>query len=137
MIKSTTTQQQQEHPYILFNNLSSYFRINKTIISNLVKVQILLQLQRGWNTRSCGNVNRMCKINVATSTSANMAATLSHPMRVGNITPTPDNLESNTSTLPYIRNIYKNSTLTSNMPKSISTWGPLHKPLHWKVRSLF
>ncbi|KAJ8953237.1 hypothetical protein NQ318_015817 [Aromia moschata] len=45
--------------------------------------------------------------------------------------PFPDT-EPNTATLPYIRNLYKNSTNNPNIPKSVSTWGPLHKPLHWK-----
>lgn len=46
----------------------------------------------------------------------------------------------NTITLPNFRNFHKMNTLTSgnaalnpNFPKSISTWGPLHKNFHWKV----
>ncbi|XP_018565685.1 latrophilin Cirl isoform X4 [Anoplophora glabripennis] len=88
-------------------------------------------LQRGWNSRSCTNVNRICKTPVPTSTSGNMAATLSRPIRATATNPSPD-MEPNTSTLPYIRNFYKNSTNNPNIPKSVSTWGPLHKPLHWK-----
>ncbi|XP_060516330.1 latrophilin Cirl isoform X2 [Cylas formicarius] len=88
-------------------------------------------LHRGWNSQSCTNVNQECRTPVPTSTSANMAATLCRPVRVNDTIPSPD-LEPNTSTLPYIRNFYKNSSVTPNIPKSVSTWGPLHKPLHWK-----
>lgn len=57
----------------------------------------------------------------------------------------------NTASLPYFRNFYKGNcaaaaaaTTTNgnnfisnpNFQKSVSTWGPLHKPLHWKVRLL-
>lgn len=95
----------------------------------------LLQLQREWNSRSCTNVNRIGRTPVPTSTSGNTTATLCRPARDGTQTPPPVLEPPNTSTLPYIRNFYKNSTVTPNLPKSASTWGPLHKPLHWKVRS--
>ncbi|KAG5891715.1 hypothetical protein JTB14_016098 [Gonioctena quinquepunctata] len=90
-------------------------------------------LQRDWNSRSCTNVNRLCKTPVNTSTSANMAATLSRPIRAipTPTNPTPDMLETNTSTLPYIRNYSKNCN-NPNIPKSVSTWGPLQKPFHSK-----
>lgn len=104
----------------------------------------VLQLQRDWNSRSCTSVNRVGKTIVPTSTSGgNTAATLCRlPIAAGTLTTTINNprvLDStttNTSTLPYIRNLYKNSTLTPNLHKSASTWGPLHKPLQWKVRSV-
>lgn len=99
----------------------------------MVKAKTLLQLQRGWNSQSCSNVNHVGKTPVTTSTSVNMAATLCRPICPGNFTPPPADLKSNTSTLPYIRNFCKNTALTPNMPKSVSTWGPLQKP-HWKVR---
>ncbi|XP_064215503.1 latrophilin Cirl isoform X3 [Tribolium castaneum] len=89
-------------------------------------------LQRDWNSRSCSNVNRCGRATVPTSTSGNTAATLCRPPRDGTQTPPPVLEPPNTSTLPYIRNFYKNSTITPNLPKSASTWGPLHKPLHWK-----
>ncbi|KAF7278827.1 latrophilin Cirl-like isoform X4 [Rhynchophorus ferrugineus] len=89
-------------------------------------------LQRGWNSQSCTNVNRACRTPVPTSTSANMAATLCRPIRAADTAPPPDLEPPNTSTLPYIRNFCKNSTINPNIPKSVSTWGPLHKPLHWK-----
>ncbi|XP_030748603.1 latrophilin Cirl isoform X2 [Sitophilus oryzae] len=89
-------------------------------------------LHRGWNSQSCTNVNRVCRTPVPTSTSANMAATLCRPLRATDIAPSPDLEPPNTSTLPYIRNFYKNATVNPNIPKSVSTWGPLHKPLHWK-----
>lgn len=93
----------------------------------------LLQLQRGWNSRSCSNVNRVAKTPVPTSTSGTMAATLCRPPPS---IPSPPLEAPNTSTLPYIRNFYNNSSpVISNLTKSASTWGPLHKPLHWKVRS--
>lgn len=101
----------------------------------MVKVR-LLQLQRGWNSRSCTSVNRVGKPPAPTSTTGTMAATLSRPPRAGVATPSPIHDPPNTSTLPYIRNFYKNSVPNSNLPKSASTWGPLHKPLHWKVRSV-
>ncbi|XP_049823101.1 latrophilin Cirl isoform X3 [Aethina tumida] len=91
-------------------------------------------LQRGWNSQSCSNVNHVGKTPVTTSTSVNMAATLCRPICPGNFTPPPADLKSNTSTLPYIRNFCKNTALTPNMPKSVSTWGPLQKP-HWKSYS--
>jgi len=93
------------------------------------------QLQRSWNSQSCTNVNRACRTPVPTSTSANMAATLCRPPRPTDSVPLPDPEAPNTSTLPYIRNFYKNSVINPNIPKSVSTWGPLHKPLHWKVRT--
>lgn len=52
----------------------------------------------------------------------------------------------NNATLPYFRNSNKgsnsiicsgsenNSISNLNFPKSASSWGPLHKPMHWKVR---
>lgn len=52
----------------------------------------------------------------------------------------------NNATLPYFRNSHKvassiisaadenNSISNLNFPKSVSSWGPLHKPMHWKVR---
>ncbi|XP_063929322.1 latrophilin Cirl isoform X2 [Zophobas morio] len=89
-------------------------------------------LQREWNSRSCTNVNRIGRTPVPTSTSGTTAATLCRPTRDGTQTPPPVLEPPNTSTLPYIRNFYKNSTITPNLPKSASTWGPLHKPLHWK-----
>ncbi|CAH1378189.1 unnamed protein product [Tenebrio molitor] len=89
-------------------------------------------LQREWNSRSCTNVNRIGRTPVPTSTSGNTTATLCRPARDGTQTPPPVLEPPNTSTLPYIRNFYKNSTVTPNLPKSASTWGPLHKPLHWK-----
>ncbi|XP_050314725.1 latrophilin Cirl-like isoform X2 [Anthonomus grandis grandis] len=89
-------------------------------------------LQRGWNSQSCTNVNRACRTPVPTSTSANTAATLSRPPRPTDSVPSPDLEAPNTSTLPYIRNVYKTSSVNPNIPKSVSTWGPLHKPLHWK-----
>ncbi|XP_066246898.1 latrophilin Cirl-like isoform X1 [Euwallacea similis] len=89
-------------------------------------------LQRSWNSQSCTNVNRACRTPVPTSTSANMAATLFRPPRPTDSVPSPDLEAPNTSTLPYIRNFYKNSIINPNIPKSVSTWGPLHKPLHWK-----
>lgn len=82
-------------------------------------------------------MNRVGKVPVGISTSGPMAATLCRPPRVGVTTPAPNCQNPNTSTLPYIRNFYKNSALNANIPKSASTWGPLHKPLHWKVRSFF
>ncbi|CAH1158518.1 unnamed protein product [Phyllotreta striolata] len=95
-------------------------------------------LQRDWNSRSCTNVNRVCKTPtaVATSTSANMAATLSRPNRTVPMTLIPDPLQesNNTSTLPYARNLYKMSN-NHNMHKSVSTWGSLHKSLHSKNTS--
>nr|CAH7756707.1 unnamed protein product [Callosobruchus chinensis] len=45
--------------------------------------------------------------------------------------PSPD-VEPNTSTLPYIRNLSKHAINNPNIPKSVSTWGPLQKSLHWK-----
>ncbi|XP_056647117.1 latrophilin Cirl isoform X6 [Diorhabda sublineata] len=89
-------------------------------------------LQRDWNSRSCTNVSRVCKTPVPTSTSANMAATLSRPIRTTPTNLIPDTESNNTSTLPYSRNFYKISSNNPNIPKSISTWGPLHKPLHSK-----
>ncbi|XP_045481261.1 latrophilin Cirl isoform X1 [Harmonia axyridis] len=87
-------------------------------------------LQRGWNSRSCSNVNRVAKTPVPTSTSGTMAATLCRPPPS---IPSPPLEAPNTSTLPYIRNFYNNSSpVISNLTKSASTWGPLHKPLHWK-----
>lgn len=81
-------------------------------------------------------MNRVGKSPVLTSNPAGMAATLCHTHRPGSATP-PSNLENpNTSTLPYIRNFYKISNHNSNLPKSASTWGPLNKPLHWKVRAI-
>lgn len=46
----------------------------------------------------------------------------------------------NNATLPYFRNSQHkgspdtNSISNTNFPKSASSWGPLHKPVHWKVR---
>lgn len=50
----------------------------------------------------------------------------------------------NNATLPYFRNPHKgsavvcsasenNSISNPTFPKSASSWGPLHKPMHWKV----
>lgn len=81
-------------------------------------------------------MNRAGRPFAATSTSGPTAATLSRPTRIVADPIMPDHEPSNTSTLPYIRNFYKtNTNSNSNLPKSVSTWGPLHKPLHWKVRS--
>lgn len=55
-----------------------------------------------------------------------------------------DNMSANainTITLPNFRHFDKMNTMNNgnnvvlnpNFPKSISTWGPLHKNLHWKV----
>ncbi|CAH1153302.1 unnamed protein product [Phaedon cochleariae] len=88
-------------------------------------------LQREWNSRSCTSVNRACKTPVPTSTSANMAATLSRMIKTAPPNPTPDP-EPNTCTLPHIRNFSKVSSNNLNIPKSISTWGPLHKPFYLK-----
>ncbi|XP_017774015.1 PREDICTED: latrophilin Cirl isoform X3 [Nicrophorus vespilloides] len=82
-------------------------------------------LQRDWNSRSCTSMNRVGKVTVPAST---MAATLCRPQRMGAAVVEPPN----TSTLPYIRNFYKQSAVNANLPKSASTWGPLHNPLHWK-----
>lgn len=81
-------------------------------------------------------MNHVGKSPVSTSTSAGMAATLCRTHRSGAATPPPILEPPNTSTLPYIRNFYKISTQNPNLPKSASTWGPLNKPLHWKVRSI-
>ncbi|XP_019754773.2 latrophilin Cirl isoform X3 [Dendroctonus ponderosae] len=105
---------------------------NTHITDNSVLTPHGTSLQRGWNSQSCTNVNRACRTPVPTSTSANMAATLCRPPRLTDSVPSPDLEAPNTSTLPYIRNFYKNSTVNPNIPKSVSTWGPLHKPLHWK-----
>lgn len=49
----------------------------------------------------------------------------------------------NNATLPYFRNSQHkgspdtNSISNTNFPKSASSWGPLHKPVHWKVRECF
>lgn len=93
----------------------------------------LLQLQRDWSSRSCTNVNRMGNKTVPTSTSATMAATLSRQTRASTTAPQSSDPQ-NTSTLPYFRNVHKNSQQNQIIPKSVSTWGPLHKPSHWKVR---
>ncbi|XP_065166417.1 latrophilin Cirl isoform X6 [Atheta coriaria] len=83
-------------------------------------------LQRDWKAQSLTNMNRVGKVSPPATT---MAATLSRqPQRAGDAAVEPPN----TSTLPYIRNFYKQSAVNANLPKSASTWGPLHKPLHWK-----
>lgn len=47
----------------------------------------------------------------------------------------------NNATLPYFRNSQHkgnpetNSITNINFPKSASSWGPLHKPGHWKVNT--
>ncbi|XP_022914827.1 latrophilin Cirl isoform X4 [Onthophagus taurus] len=95
-------------------------------------------LQRNWSSRSCTSMSRKGKIFAPTSGSAADASVSPHPLRPTGRGPdasSPATLETttpNTSTLPYIRNFYKNSTVNSNISKSVSTWGPLHKPLHWK-----
>ncbi|XP_050519507.1 latrophilin Cirl isoform X1 [Diabrotica virgifera virgifera] len=105
---------------------------NSHSTDNSVLTQHGTSLHRDWNSRSCTNVNRVCKTPVPTSTSANMAATLSRPIRTTPTNLIPDIDSNNTSTLPYFRNFYKISSNNPNIPKSISTWGPLHKPLHSK-----
>ncbi|XP_025831334.1 latrophilin Cirl-like isoform X2 [Agrilus planipennis] len=89
-------------------------------------------LSRGWNSRSCNNMNRVGKFPALASTSANVAAALCPSSRAGATTPPPIFEPPNTSTLPYIRNFYKCSTQNPNLPKSTSTWGPLNKHLQWK-----
>lgn len=97
----------------------------------MVKVcKFYFQLQQSWNSRSLTSV----KTAVPTSTSVSMAATLCHPVKVTTTNHSPENDIPNTSTLPYTRNLSKNNLANNpNLPKSVSTWGPLHKPLHWKV----
>lgn len=103
------------------------------VLTKQVKVRfIFLQLQRNWNSRSCTSMNRVGKTPVNTSTSVNMAATISRQARTGANTPPPTHDTPNTSTLP-IRNFYKYTNVNSNLPKSASTWGPLNKSLHCKV----
>lgn len=64
-----------------------------------------------------------------------MAATLCRPVMVTTTNHSPDVETPNTSTLPYTRNFSKKHPANNpNLTKSVSTWGPLHKPLHWKVR---
>ncbi|GJQ78853.1 hypothetical protein Trydic_g8646, partial [Trypoxylus dichotomus] len=89
-------------------------------------------LQRDWNSHST-SMNSADKIIVPTATSANMAATLSRPQYTRATTPPPTfETTPNTSTLPYIRSLYRHNSVNSNISNTVSTWGTLHKPLHWK-----
>lgn len=70
---------------------------------------------------------------------------ISHAQPVGHAPRSPYDDEFtlnaiNNATLPYFRNSQHkgspdtNSISNTNFPKSVSSWGPLHKPVHWKVR---
>ncbi|RZB40519.1 latrophilin Cirl [Asbolus verrucosus] len=118
------------------NNIVISNNLNNVRPTALVQVLTRTDLNNASTTTTnhnrLHNVSQQGRTPVPTSTSGTTAATLCRPTRDGTQTPPPVLEPPNTSTLPYIRNFYKNSTITPNLPKSASTWGPLHKPLHWK-----
>lgn len=85
-------------------------------------------LQRGWSSRSSHGKSSqvtapapgLIRANHRTSTSSRTATS----------NPSDQEVEVCVATLPYIRG---RGIPPPNLPKSATTWGPLHKPLIWKV----
>ncbi|XP_021940476.1 latrophilin Cirl isoform X4 [Zootermopsis nevadensis] len=84
-------------------------------------------LQRGWSSRSSHGKSSqvtapapgLIRANHRTSTSSRTATS----------NPSDQEVEVCVATLPYIRG---RGIPPPNLPKSATTWGPLHKPLIWK-----
>lgn len=90
-------------------------------------------LQREWSSRS--NQGKATLSAPGAPLRANHRASISAASgtsRCGGppANPSDQEVEVCVATLPYVRG---RSIPTPNLPKSATTWGPLHKPLIWKV----
>ncbi|XP_069693680.1 latrophilin Cirl isoform X4 [Periplaneta americana] len=84
-------------------------------------------LQRGWSSRSSRGKSSQVSAPAPRLTRASHRTSASSRTATSN--PSDQEVEVCVATLPYVRG---RGIPPPNLPKSATTWGPLHKPLIWK-----
>lgn len=85
-------------------------------------------LQRGWS--SCSSRGKSSQVSAPAPGLTRVNHRTSASSRTATSNPSDQEVEVCVATLPYVRG---RGIPPPNLPKSATTWGPLHKPLIWKV----